>query len=158
MSLETVRAYFAGYQRAGELLVTPGSSHTVAEAAQAFGVEPARIAKTLAYRGEQEGTCDLVVLAGDARTDNALFKARFGRKASMLKPETVLKLTGHPVGGVCPFANPAGATVWLDTSLQRFETVFPAAGSPDSAVELCLSDLELLSHAAGWVNVSRVVS
>lgn len=156
MSLDTVRAYFATLGREGELLVTPGSSHTVADAAAAFGVEPARIAKTLAYKGETDDSCELIVLAGDARSDNALFKGRFGRKASMLKPEVVLELTGHPVGGVCPFANPPGATVWLDTSLQRFETVFPAAGSPDSAVELTLPDLEQLSHAAGWVTVSKL--
>ncbi|MFC6715799.1 YbaK/EbsC family protein [Branchiibius cervicis] len=156
MSLDTVRAYFATLGREDELLVTPGSSHTVAEAAAAFGVEPARIAKTLAYTGETDDTCELIVMAGDARSDNALFKARFGRKASMLKPEVVLELTGHRVGGVCPFANPPGVTVWLDTSLQRFDTVFPAAGSPDSAVELSLPDLEHLSHAAGWVTVGKV--
>ena len=156
MSLDTVRAYFATLGREGELLVTTGSSHTVDEAAAAFGVEPARIAKTLAYKGDSDGTCELVVMAGDARSDNALFKTRFGRKASMLKPEVVLELTGHPVGGVCPFANPPGATVWLDTSLQRFDTVFPAAGSPDSAVELTLPDLEQISHAAGWVTVGKL--
>lgn len=109
MSLDTVRAYFATLGREDELLVTPGSSHTVAEAAAAFGVEPARIAKTLAYTGETDDTCELIVMAGDARSDNALFKARFGRKASMLKPEVVLELTGHRVGGVCPFANPPGS-------------------------------------------------
>lgn len=156
MSLDTVRAYFATLGREHELLVTTGSSHTVAEAAAAFGVEPARIAKTLAYTGENDGSCELIVMAGDARADNALFKARFGRKASMLKPEVVLEVTGHPVGGVCPFANPPGVRVWLDTSLQRFDTVFPAAGSPDSAVELTLTDLEALSHAAGWVTVSKL--
>lgn len=156
MSFETVRTYFASLGRDSELLVTNGTSHTVAEAAAAFGVEPARIAKTLAYRGETEGTCELVVLAGDARSDNALFRSQFGRKASMLRPEVVLALTGHPVGGVCPFANPPGARVWLDTSLQRFETVFPAAGSPDSAVELTLPDLQQLSHAAGWVTVGNL--
>ena len=156
MSLETVRDYFATLGRENELLVTTGSSHTVAEAAGAFGVEPARIAKTLAYKGDTDDTCELIVMAGDARSDNTLFKTRFGRKASMLKPEVVLALTGHPVGGVCPFANPPGATVWLDTSLQRFETVFPAAGSPDSAIELTLPDLEQTSHAAGWVTVGRL--
>ncbi|KYH45174.1 YbaK/EbsC family protein [Branchiibius sp. NY16-3462-2] len=156
MSLETVRDYFATLGREHELLVTPGSSHTVDQAAAAFGVEPARIAKTLAYKGDTDDTCELIVMAGDVRSDNTLFKTRFGRKASMLKPEVVLALTGHPVGGVCPFANPPGATVWLDTSLQRFETVFPAAGSPDSAIELTLPDLEQTSHAAGWVTVGRL--
>lgn len=155
MASDAVRQYLSERGR-DDVLHTDGSSATVAEAAAAFGVAPERIAKTLSFRGTSPGTCDLVVMAGDARTDNAAFKAHFGRKASMLKADEVLPLTGHPVGGVCPFATGDHATVWLDTSLQRFTTVFPAAGSPDSAIEVSLEDLAALSEAAGWVTVSRL--
>ncbi len=156
MSLDSVRTFLSLHGRADEIVQTPGSSATVAEAAAAFGVEPARIAKTLSFRGDSPDSCVLVVMAGDARTDNATFKATFGRKASMLKADEVEALTGHPVGGVCPFANPESATVYLDTSLKRFDTVFPAAGSADSSIELTPRDLEELSAAAGWVTVSRL--
>lgn len=156
MSIESVREFLTGHGRAGDILQTAGSSATVAEAAEAFGVEPARIAKTLSFRGDSPDTCVLVVIAGDARTDNAAFKATFGRKATMLRADEVEALTGHPVGGVCPFANPANAAVHLDTSLKRFDTVFPAAGSADSAIELTPAELEDLSGAAGWVTVSRL--
>lgn len=155
MSIESVRAYLTARGR-DDILLTPGSSATVAEAAAAFGVEPARIAKTLSFRGDSPDSCVLVVMAGDARTDNAAFKATFGRKATMLKADEVEGLTGHPVGGVCPFANPASATIHLDTSLQRFSTVFPAAGSPDSAIEVSIDDLQALSGAVGWVTVSKL--
>lgn len=156
MSIESVQAFLSEHGRGDDVRRTDGSSATVAEAAAAFGVEPARIAKTLAFRGDSADTCVLVVMAGDARTDNAAFKARFGRKATMLKADEVEMLTGHPVGGVCPFANPASATVFLDTSLKRFDTVFPAAGSADSAIELTPSELEILSRATAWVTVSRL--
>jgi len=155
MSIESVREHLTARGR-DDILRTPGSSATVTEAAEAFGVEPARIAKTLSFRGDSPDSCVLVVMAGDARTDNAAFKATFGRKASMLKADEVERLTGHPVGGVCPFANPESATVHLDTSLRRFTTVFPAAGSPDSAVEVSPDDLETLSGASGWVTVSKL--
>ena len=156
MSLDSVRDHLSRFGRADDIKVTPGSSATVAEAAEAFGVEPARIAKTLSFRGDTPDSCVLVVMAGDARTDNAAFKATFGRKASMLKADEVEELTGHRVGGVCPFANPESATTYLDTSLKRFDTVFPAAGSADSSIELTPSDLEELSGAADWVTVSRL--
>jgi len=156
MSIETVTAHLGTHGRADDILRTPGTSATVEQAAEAFGVEPARIAKTLSFRGDSPDTCILVVMAGDARTDNAAFKATFGVKARMLAAEDVERLTGHPVGGVCPFANPDTATVHLDTSLQRFPSVFPAAGSPDSAVEVTPVELEKLSEAAGWVTVSRL--
>ena len=157
MSIESVQEFLSEHGRGGDIRRTDGSSATVAEAAAAFGVEPARIAKTLSFRGDSPETCILVVMAGDARTDNAAFKARFGRKATMLKADEVEALTGHPVGGVCPFANPESATVFLDTSLKRFDTVFPAAGSPDSAIELTPAELEVLSGASAWVTVSRLV-
>jgi len=156
MSIESVQDFLSEHGRGGDIRRTDGSSATVAEAAAAFGVEPARIAKTLSFRGDSPDTCVLVVMAGDARTDNAAFKARFGRKATMLKADEVEALTGHPVGGVCPFANPESATVFLDTSLKRFDTVFPAAGSPDSAIELTPAELEELSGATAWVTVSRL--
>lgn len=156
MSIESVQDFLSEHGRGGDIRRTDGSSATVAEAAAAFGVEPARIAKTLSFRGDSPDTCVLVVMAGDARTDNAAFKARFGRKATMLKADEVEALTGHPVGGVCPFANPESATVFLDTSLKRFDTVFPAAGSPDSAIELTPAELEDLSGATAWVTVSRL--
>lgn len=155
MSLETVRAYLATHGREDEIRISDQSTATVSEAAAAFGVEPARIAKTLSFKLDDDN-CVLVVMAGDARTDNAAFKAQFGRKASMLKGEDVERLTGHAIGGVCPFANPASATVWLDTSLQRFETIFPAAGSANSAIELTPADLEVLSAAQGWITVSKL--
>ena len=155
MSLETALAHLESFGRADQVLITPGSSATVAEAAAAFGVGPERIAKTLSFALDED-SCALVVMAGDARTDNAAFKAQFGRKASMLKGESVERLTGHAVGGVCPFANPESATVWLDTSLRRFDTVFPAAGSANSAIELTCEELEELSGASGWVTVSRL--
>ncbi|MFH7324591.1 YbaK/EbsC family protein [Aeromicrobium sp. HA] len=156
MSIESVQEFLSEHGRGGDIRRTDGSSATVAEAAAAFGVEPARIAKTLSFRGDSPETCILVVMAGDARTDNAAFKARFGRKATMLKADEVEALTGHPVGGVCPFANPESATVFLDTSLKRFDTVFPAAGSADSAIELTPAELEVLSGASAWVTVSRL--
>lgn len=156
MSIESVQEFLSEHGRGGAIRRTDGSSATVAEAAAAFGVEPARIAKTLSFRGDSPETCILVVMAGDARTDNAAFKARFGRKATMLKADEVEALTGHPVGGVCPFANPDSATVFLDTSLKRFDTVFPAAGSSDSAIELTPAELEVLSGASAWVTVSRL--
>lgn len=156
MSIESVQEFLSEHGRRGDIRRTDGSSATVAEAAAAFGVEPARIAKTLSFRGDSPETCILVVMAGDARTDNAAFKARFGRKATMLKADEVEALTGHPVGGVCPFANPDSATVFLDTSLKRFDTVFPAAGSADSAIELTPAELEVLSGASAWVTVSRL--
>lgn len=156
MSIESVQEFLSEHGRGGAIRRTDGSSATVAEAAAAFGVEPARIAKTLSFRGDSPETCILVVMAGDARTDNAAFKARFGRKATMLKADEVEALTGHPVGGVCPFANPDSATVFLDTSLKRFDTVFPAAGSADSAIELTPAELEVLSGASAWVTVSRL--
>lgn len=156
MPIDTVRDHLARHGREDAILRTPGSSATVAEAAAAFGVEPARIAKTLSFRGDSPDACVLVVMAGDARTDNAAFKATFGVKARMLGADDVERLTGHPVGGVCPFANPESARVHLDTSLRRFTTVFPAAGSPDSAVEVSPDELAELSGAAGWVTVSTL--
>lgn len=154
MSIEKVRAFFAQKGREGDILEFDLSSATVELAAQAVGCEPKRIAKTLSFA--VDGGCALIVCAGDAKVDNPRFKAQFHTKAKMLTPDEVVSFTGHAVGGVCPFAieNPAVAT-YLDESLRRFETVFPAAGSDHSAIELTLPELEVYSGAAGWVDVCK---
>ena len=153
MSIETVRAYFKTCGREGDVLEFPVSSATVELAAQALGVIPARIAKTLSFLVEDR--CILILAAGDAKIDNKKYKAQFHTKAKMLLAGQVEPLTGHAVGGVCPFANPEGPTAYLDVSLKRFDTVFPAAGSPNSAIELSCAELEAFSHSAGWVDVCK---
>ncbi|MEG2174080.1 MAG: YbaK/EbsC family protein [Oscillospiraceae bacterium] len=152
MSVELVRGFLQqkGYER--PILEFSQSSATVELAALAVGVEAARIAKTLSLH-DAEG-CMLLVVAGDAKIDNSAFKKRFGMKARMLTHEEALSMTGHAVGGVCPFALPEGTTVWLDESLQRFETVFPAAGSDNSAIELSPCELARLSGGR-WVDVCK---
>lgn len=153
MSVEKVREYFEPFGLACRILEPEASSATVEEAARAVGCEPARIAKTMSFI-----TADgpvLIVLAGDARTDNKKYKAAFGEKAKMIRPDEVEDLIGHAPGGVCPFAVKAGVTVYLDESLKRFETVYPAAGSSNSAIELTLPELEEYSHAAKWINVGK---
>ena len=122
-------------------------------AARAVGVIPARIAKTLSFLVEDR--CILIVAAGDAKVDNSKYKALFHTKAKMLSPEQVSELTGHAIGGVCPFANPEDVTTYLDLSLRRFDTVFPAAGSSNSAIELTCEELEQFSHSAGWIDVCK---
>ena len=129
------------------------SSATVALAAEAVGCAPERIAKTLSFL--VNGGAVLVVAAGDARVDNPKFKAQFHTKAKMLTPEEVVNLVGHAVGGVCPFAVNEGVKVYLDESLRRFETVFPACGSSNSAIELTLSELEQLSGGE-WIDVCKL--
>ena len=153
MSIETVRAYFKTCGREGDVLEFPVSSATVELAAQALGVIPARIAKTLSFLVEDR--CILILAAGDAKIDNKKYKAQFHTKAKMLLAGQVEPLTGHAVGGVCPFANPEGTTAYLDVSLKRFDTVCPAAGSPNSAIELSCAELEAFSHSAGWVDVCK---
>ena len=154
MSIERVREYFRSLGREGEILEFPVSSATVELAAQAAGVIPARIAKTLSFA--VDGGCVLVVCAGDAKIDNPKYKAQFHCKAKMLTPEEALAFTGHAVGGVCPFAidNPA-VTTWLDISLRRFDTVYPAAGSSNSAIELTCDELAGYSRSSGWVDVCK---
>ncbi len=154
MSIEKVRAYFAQYGRAGDIREFPVSSATVELAAQAVGVEPARIAKTLSFLvGDR---CVLVVCAGDTKIDNHRFKETFHVKAKMLSAQEVVDYTGHAIGGVCPFAvDESRTTTYLDASLRRFSTVFPAAGSSNSAIELTCEELEKYSKAAGWVDVCK---
>lgn len=153
MSIEAVKAYLQPYGVAGRVQQFPVSSATVELAAQALGVEPARIAKTISLKSEDG--CILVVAAGDAKIDNSKFKAAFHMKAKMLSAEEVLPLTGHPVGGVCPFANPESAKVYCDVSLKRFETVFPACGTANSAAELSCEELYTCSHSGQWVDVCK---
>ena len=154
MSIEKVRAFLAQKGREGDILEFDVSSATVELAAQAVGCAPERIAKTLSFFVEE--SCVLVVCAGDAKIDNGKFKAQFHTKAKMLTPDQVVEFTGHAVGGVCPFAieNPAVAT-FLDASLKRFTTVYPAAGSSNSAIALTRSELEEFSDSKGWVDVCK---
>ena len=154
MSIEDCRAYFRALGREQEIREFDVSSATVELAAQAVGCEPARIAKTLSF--SMGDGCILIVCAGDAKIDNHKFKEQFHTKASMLSPEQVLAFTGHAVGGVCPFAieNPA-VTTYLDVSLRRFDTVFPAAGSSNSAIELTCDELAEYARSAGWIDVCK---
>ena len=153
MSIEKVKAYFATLGMADRVQELDVSSATVALAAEALRCEPARIAKTLSFVNG-EGAI-LIVAAGDAKVDNARFKARFGVKARMLTPEDALRLVGHAVGGVCPFAVNEGVPVYLDESLRRFTTVYPACGSSNSAIELTIPELEEHSRCQRWVDVCK---
>ncbi len=153
MSIERVREYLDEFGLAEKIREFDTSSATVELAAQAAGVAPARIAKTLSFK-DGEG-CVLVVAAGDARVDNKKFRDAFGIKAKMLTPEEALDMTGHAVGGVCPFAVGPRAKVYLDESLRRFETVLPAAGNDRSAVALTPDELYRASKASGWVDACK---
>ena len=152
-SIEKVKAFFAQRGMADRVLEFDVSSATVELAAQALGCEGKRIAKSLAFG--VNGEAILVVAAGDARVDNAKYKARFGVKARMLSPEDTEAFVGHAVGGVCPFAVNDGVKVYLDESLKRFATVFPACGSSNSAIELSMPELEACSGSVGWVDVCK---
>ena len=153
MSIEIVRKYFRGYGMEDRILEFDVSSATVELAAQAVGCEPARIAKTLSFKVEDQPI--LIVAAGDAKIDKPKYKAKFHKKAQMLKPEEVTEFIGHAVGGVCPFGVPDSVDVYLDESLRRFRTVFPAAGSANSAIELSMEELEKYSHAREWIDVCK---
>ena len=153
MSIEKVKAFFSQYGMADRVQEFDVSSATVELAAQALGCEPCRIAKTLSFL--VNGQPILIVAAGDAKIDNQKYKARFASKAKMLSPEEAETLIGHAVGGVCPFAVNEGVTVYLDESLKRFETVFPACGSSRSAIELTLGELETYSGFSDWVDVCK---
>ncbi|ADI01026.1 MAG TPA: YbaK/EbsC family protein [Syntrophothermus lipocalidus] len=153
MGIKDVREYLRQWDREKDILEFDTSSATVELAAQAVGVEPARIAKTLAFKNG-EGAL-LVVAAGDARVDNKKFKQEFGFKPHMLSPDEALALTGHPVGGVCPFGLKQDVPVFCDVSLKRFDTVFPACGSSNSAIELTCEELDLYSRNVRWVDVCR---
>ena len=154
MSLESVQDALKVYGLDSRVRTFDVSSATVELAAQALNVIPARIAKTLSFL-TKAGNCIIIVAAGDARVDNGKFKAFFGEKAKMLPLELVEEKTGHPVGGVCPFAVKDGAKIYLDESMRRFETIFPAAGTPQSAVELSCEELERASNAIGWIDLCK---
>lgn len=154
MSIEKGRAYFRQFGMEDRVREFDVSSATVELAALALGVEGARIAKTLSFK--KDDSCILILAAGDARIDNHKFKEKFHMKAKMLAPDEVLSIVGHPVGGVCPFGINDGIDVYLDESLKRFETVFPAVGSANSAIELDLDELYKYSNAIEWIDVCRL--
>ena len=148
------------FGKADAIMEFEESSATVALAAEKVGTTPERIAKTLAFYDPEAGPTGanraiLIVAAGDARLHNGSFKRAFGGKARMLAAEDVQPLTGHPIGGVCPLANPPSARVYLDESLKRFDLVYPAAGTPSSAVPMTPEELALASGSLGWVEVTR---
>ena len=154
MSIEKGRAYFRQFGMEDRVREFDVSSATVELAALALGVEGARIAKTLSFK--KDDSCILILAAGDARIDIHKFKDKFHMKAKMLAPEEVLSIVGQPDGGVCPFGINDGIDVYLDESLKRFETVFPAVGSANSAIELDLDELYKYSNAIEWIDVCKL--
>ncbi len=154
MSIERVREYFKQFGRENDVLEFPVSSATVELAAEAVGVIPARIAKTLSFK--LNDGCILIVAAGDTKIDNKKYKQLFSQKAKMLTPEEVIEFIGHAVGGVCPFAIPKNVKVYTDVSLKRFDTVFPACGSSNSAIELTCDDLFKYSNSLEWIDVCAI--
>ena len=153
MAIEKVKEYFNQFGMADRVQEFTVSSATVELAAQALHCEPCRIAKTLSFM--VNGHAVLIVTAGDAKIDNPKYKAQFGTKAKMLTPDEAETLIGHAVGGVCPFGINDGVTVYLDNSLKRFETVFPACGSSHSAIELTIEELEKYSTFTAWVDICK---
>lgn len=154
MAIEIVRDYFEQFGMQDKILEFDVSSATVELAAKVLGCEGARIAKSLSFMAA-DAQAILVVAAGDARIDNAKYKKEFGLKAKMLAPNQVLELIGHAVGGVCPFAINEQVKVYLDESLKRFDTVFPACGSSNSAIELTMLELEKYAKPEKWVDVCK---
>mgnify|MGYP000880147102 CR=1 FL=1 len=153
MSYERVKRYFDEHNIKNEIILLDKSSATVELAAKALGREPGEIAKSLALRLKDESVIVLVT-CGTARIDNRRYKDTFHCKAQMLSPEETLQETGHPVGGVCPFALPEGVRVYLDESLKKYREVFPAAGTPNSAVRFTIPELERATNGT-WVYVTR---
>lgn len=155
MSIERAREYLKQFGIEDRMQELPVSSATVALAAEALGCAPQRIAKTLSFL-VGDGAI-LIVAAGDVKIDNSKYKKQFGAKAKMLSPEQVTELIGHAIGGVCPFGVNEGVKVYLDESLKRFETVFPACGSGNSAIEMTISELEKYSGFDCWVDVCKLM-
>lgn len=153
MAIEKVREHFKKFGMEDKILEFEVSSATVSEAAEAIGCEPEKIAKSLTFKVGEDAI--LIVAAGDAKIDNPKYKAEFSTKAKMLSPDEVDSLIGHKVGGVCPFGINDGVKVYLDESLKRFETVYPAAGSSNSAIELTISELEECSNFLKWIDVCK---
>ena len=153
MSITRVKEYFRQWDMEHKILEFETSSATVELAAEAVGVESKRIAKTLSFKIGNDAI--LIVAAGDARIDQKKYKAQFHTKAKMLALEEVEETIGHDVGGVCPFGINEGVEVYLDESLRRFETVFPACGSSNSAIELTIPELEKYSKCKEWIDVCK---
>lgn len=154
MSIQAGKEYLKQFGLDGKVLEFEVSSATVELAAQAVGVEGKRIAKTLSFKIGEDAI--LILAAGDAKVDNKKYKATFGAKAKMLSPEEVTELIGHAIGGVCPFGIKENIKTYLDESLKRFETVFPAVGSSNSAIELTTDELEKYAqNYVGWVDVCK---
>ena len=156
MAIEKVRDYFRQFGIEDRILEFEVSSATVDLAAKAVGVEGARICKTLSFKDGESG-CILIQTAGDTKIDNRKFKDTFGQKAKMLSAEEVVEFTGHAIGGVCAFAidNPK-VKIYCDESLKRFETVFPACGSSNSAIEFTCEEIFRYSKAMGWIDVCKI--
>ncbi|MEE0132511.1 MAG: YbaK/EbsC family protein [Treponema sp.] len=154
MAIERVRSFFREHGIEERIQEFEVSSATVQLAAQALNCEPCRIAKTLSFMVQDAPI--LIVAAGDAKIDNSKYKAQFNVKAKMLSPDEAENLIGHAVGGVCPFGINEGVTVYLDESLKRFDTVFPACGSSNSAIQLTIPELEEYSSFAQWIDVSKL--
>lgn len=154
MAIERVKEYFGKFNMEGRIIELEESSATVELAAQALGCEPARIAKSLSFL--VHGKPILVICAGDVKVDNAKYKAKFGAKAKMMTAQEVETLVGHAIGGVCPFGINEGVDVYLDESLKRFTTVFPACGSGNSAIELTIPEMEQYSGYQEWVDVCKL--
>ncbi len=154
MAIEVVREYLKQWNADERIIEFPTSSATVELAAQAAGCEPARIAKTLSFLVNDHAV--LIVAAGDVKVDNAKYKSLFHTKAKMLTAEQVTEMIGHAVGGVCPFGVKEGVEIYLDESLKRFQTVFPAAGSSNSAIEVTMEELETYSGSRNWVDVCKL--
>lgn len=155
MSIERARAYLSKFGIEDRMQELPVSSATVALAAEALGCAPQRIAKTLSFMVEDKAI--LIVAAGDVKIDNSKYKKQFGAKAKMLSADQVTELIGHAVGGVCPFGVNEGVKVYLDESLKRFETVFPACGSGNSAIEMTIEELEKYSGMETWIDVCKLM-
>ena len=154
MSLEKAKDYLKQFGKDKNIMEFAQSTATVELAAQALGVIPARIAKTLSFK--TENGCILIVTAGDTRIDNKKYKTFFGTKAKMLTPEEVIEHIGHAIGGVCPFGVKEKIDIFCDVSMQRFDTVFPACGSPNSAIELTCDELFNISQAKEWVDICKI--
>lgn len=155
MSIDKVRKYFKTFGIENQILEFDQSSATVELAAQALNCKPERIAKTLSFMLNESPI--LIVMAGDVKIDNSKYKQTFGAKAKMLSCEQAAELIGHAVGGVCPFAVNDGVEVFLDQSLKRFSSVFPACGSSNSAIELTIDQLEKFSNFSKWVDVCKAI-
>ena len=153
MSIDKVREYMKQFSRENDIMEFPVSSATVALAAEALNVIPARITKTLALKNGDG--CMVIAVAGAGKIDNHKLKSEYGFKAKMLSPEETLEMTGHAIGGVCPFALPEGVKTYCDVSLKRFDTVFPACGSSNSAIEVTCDQLFEYSNAEKWVDICK---